>query len=140
MAVENGKTVKFHYVGKLENGAVIVDSKDTTPTEGQVGSGTFIQGIEEGLLGMEKGEKKEITIFPEKGFGSHKEDNVIKVNKPLVEGQDIQPGKVVKVKAKDDKLYEGRVLEVGADIVTLDFNHPLAGKTLKFEVEVVDIY
>ncbi|RKY29563.1 MAG: peptidylprolyl isomerase, partial [Candidatus Omnitrophota bacterium] len=127
MAVENGKTVKFHYVGKLEDGAVITDSRNSSPTEGKVGSGTFIEGIEEGLLGMEKGEKKEITISPEKGFGSRRQENVIKVNKPLVEGQDVQKGKVVKVKAKDGKAYEGRVVEVGTDMITLDFNHPLAG-------------
>ena len=150
MKVEKGDFVVFNYIGKFENGEIFgttyeniakeagIYTEDRTygPLGANVGVGALISGMDEGLIGMEVGEKKTITIPPEKGYGMPRDDLIIDVPTSEFEKAGIEPIEGAYIMT-DSGI--ARITAVGEENVTLDFNHPLAGKTLIFEVEIVDI-
>ena len=156
MAIENGSQVAIEYVGKHTDGTVFDTSReeiaeeagltddphnqgrDWSPLEFEVGGGQVIPGMEEGLIGMEEGDEKTITVPPEEGYGDVSEDMIHEYDREEFEGmvgQDAEVG--MHVHTQDGA--HGDVTEVDEDTVTLDFNHELAGETLEFEVEVVSV-
>lgn len=150
MAIQVGDFIKLSYTGTLEDGTVF-DTTDEKLAKEQgihnprvlyapvllvVGRQQVIKGLDEALVGMEKGEEKEVTIPPEKGFGKINNDLINVVPFSHFEKQNINPvpGMFVNVNGRD-----GMVRSVGAGRVIVDFNHPLAGKTLKYKIKVEDI-
>ncbi len=129
MAIKKGDKVKVEYKAMFENGEVF-DSSDNF--EFEVGSGTVIKGVDEAVIGMEKGEEKEIVVNPEKGYGMPEKKYIIKIPRDQIQG-DVKVGMVL----KSSNGLVGKVVDVG-DEITVDFNHPLAGKTLKFWIKIVD--
>ena len=135
--IKNGDTVKVHYTGKLEDGNVFDTSlmEGREPLQVTLGQGMLIPGFENGLIGMEMGEKKTIEIEPEDGYGQVRQDLTNEIPKSQVpEG----------VKLNDMLTGEGpmgpinvKVVEINEETVVIDANHPLAGKKLIFELEVV---
>ncbi|WP_456451202.1 FKBP-type peptidyl-prolyl cis-trans isomerase [Palaeococcus sp. (in: euryarchaeotes)] len=150
MKVEKGDFVVFNYIGKFENGEVFDTSyEDIAKEEGifledrkygplgvNVGVGELIQGLDEALIGMEVGEKKTVTIPPELGYGMPRDDLIIDVLKAEFEQAGLTP-EVGMYVMTDSGI--AKISGVKEDSVSLDFNHPLAGKTLIFEVEIVDV-
>ncbi|WP_048160668.1 FKBP-type peptidyl-prolyl cis-trans isomerase [Thermococcus sibiricus] len=150
MKVEKGDFVVFNYIGKFENGEVFdttyediakeagiyMEDRTYGPLGANVGVGELIPGMDEGLIGMEVGEKKTITIPPEKGYGIPRDDLIIDVPTSEFEKAGIEPIEGAYIMT-DSGI--ARITAVGEENVTLDFNHPLAGKTLVFEVEIVDV-
>ncbi len=138
---KDGDTVKVHYTGKLEDGSVFDSSKDRDPLEFKLGSQSVIVGFENGILGMEVGETKSITIPQEDGYGPARKELVSTVEREVFDKQDLTPevGKTLQIPQPDGRQYNVRITEVEGDSVTLDGNHPLAGKTLIFDVELVEI-
>ena len=138
---KDGDTVKVHYTGKLEDGSVFDSSKDRDPLEFKLGSQSVIVGFENGILGMEVGETKSITISPEDGYGPTRKELVSTVEKRLFDEQNLTPevGKTLQIPQQDGRQYNVRITAVEDDSVTLDGNHPLAGKTLTFDVELVEV-
>lgn len=139
-AVKNGDSVKVHYVGTLEDGTVFDSSRDREATlDFQVGTGQMIPGFDTGVVGMAVGETKNLMIPPEQGYGPMNPEAVHDVPRTqfpddfefvvdaMVSGQGPQ-GPIM-----------AKILEVSEDNIKLDFNHPLAGKNLTFEVELVEI-
>lgn len=130
--VDNGTTVQVHYTGKLEDGTVFDSSQGRDPLSFEVGANQVIPGFEENVKGLEVGESATFTIEPEKAYGVHNPDLVVGI--AAAQAPDgLNPGDRV-------QLQDGRpatVVEVADDKVTIDANHPLAGKTLEFEVELV---
>lgn len=134
--VKDGDTVKVHYVGRLEDGTVFDSSTAAQPLEFVVGTGSMIQGFDKGVIGMAVGESKTITLPPEEAYGNAREDRIIDVDRKqfppdlnLAVGMELNgPGGFpVKVKAIADST------------VTIDANHPLAGKTLIFDLKLVEV-
>lgn len=140
MLVERGSLVKFHYTARFDKGELFVSSVGKEPVKYKVGEGRLIKGIEDGLVGMKKSEKKEIVVPPDKGYGRRDKDLVRKVNKNILPDSNLEIGQVIETRNKERNVRTAKVLAVEADTVTLDFNHPLAGKTLKFDIEVVEIH
>ncbi|NJE02041.1 peptidylprolyl isomerase [Thermococcus sp. JdF3] len=150
MKIEAGDFVVFHYIGRFENGEVFdtsyediareneiyVEEREYGPLGVNVGVGEIIPGLDEALLGMEIGEKKTVTIPPEKAYGMPNPELVIEV--PLTEFTNIGMEPVEGMYVMTDSGI-AKIAKVGEESVSLDFNHPLAGKTLVFEVEIVDI-
>jgi len=140
MAVKQGDVVKIVCTGKLDDGRVIYSNSKEQPLEFRVGSRTILPGIEEGVIGMETEEKKELTIPPEKGFGYPKAELVKICDKRAFSDTALQKGKTYQIKdPKAGVVTTGIVTEIGRDTVTLDFNNPFCGKTVTFEVEVLEI-
>lgn len=141
MAVKKGDKVKVEYEGKLEDGTVFDSSKSHgKPLEFEVGSGKVIKGFDEGVVGMEIGEEKEIRIEPKDAYGDHNPELIKKVPKDkLPKEQEVKPGMMLLMGLPNGAQLPVKITEVGDKEVTLDLNHPLAGKTLIFKVKIVGI-
>jgi peptidylprolyl isomerase len=137
---KDGDKVKVHYTGKFEDGEVFDSSVDRDPLEFTLGQGQVIPGFENGIKGMEIGEKKSITVAPQEGYGERHDQNIIEVKKSVFPA-DIEPevGRQLQVQSPDGNRMNVVITDVKDETVTLDANHPLAGKTLVFDVELVEI-
>jgi len=138
MGVKNGDTVKVHYVGKYESGEVFDSSLEKEPLEFTVGNKQVIPGFEEGIIGMEIGEKKTINVPFDKAYGPFREELVFPVEKSKLP-EDISEGQYLEVHQPDGNNFVVRVSEIKDNTAYLDANHPLAGENLVFEVEVISI-
>ena len=137
---KNGDTVKVHYTGRLGNGEVFGKSEEDQPVELVLGTGEVIPGVETGILGMEVGEKKTITVPPEQAFGPKREELVVEVEKSdLPENIVHAVGEPLRIRRSDGNDLQAVIADISEDTVTLDGNHPLAGATLFFDLELVEI-
>ena len=133
--IENNKVVRVHYTGTLpDTGEVFDSSEGREALTFLVGHKQMIPGFERELMGKELGEKVEFTLSPEDAYGEHNPDAVQKV--PLDMFGNIKP-EVGTTLMSDMGPF--RVTEVGDELITVDFNHALAGKSLTFNVEVVEV-
>ena len=138
--VENGHFVKVDYTGTLENGDIFDSSRNAHPIEVEVGSGKVIKGFEEALLGMAKTEKKTFTLSPEEAYGPRNEDLEHSfMRSELPPGFDPKVGQVLALQNPQGGQFPARVIEADMEKITVDLNHPLAGQTLNFEIEVLEI-
>ena len=138
--VTNGNTVSVHYKGTLNDGSQFDSSYDRgEPITFQIGSGQMIPGFEKNVLGMTVGEAKEFTLNPSDAYGDHNPEAVQEVPKQMFP-QDFtfQIGGIVQGEQDGNQLI-AKILSEQNETVTLDFNHPMAGKDLTFNVELVDI-
>lgn len=137
---KHGDTVKVHYTGTLEDGTTFDSSRERGPLEFEIGSGMVIPGFEQAVEGMTPGETRTETFGPEQAYGPHEEEMTMKVERSRVPaGLELQPGQRLQVKSPDGETSAVTITEVTATSVTLDANHPLAGKELSFEIELVEI-
>jgi peptidylprolyl isomerase len=139
-SAKEGDRVRVHYTGSFEDGTVFDSSAGKEPFEFKLGEGQVIRGFDTGIMGMEVGDKKKITIDPENAYGPWREEMVLSV-KPDQFPEHIEPevGKQLQIPQKNGPTLNVVITEVSEDNVLLDGNHPLAGKTLVFEIELVDI-
>jgi len=137
---KNGDTVKVHYTGTLEDGSVFDSSKERDPLQFILGKGQLIKGFEEAVIGMSVGETKSVRIPSDEAYGSHREDLLLKFNKSDIP-PDIEPkgGLVINLVSPDGRNLLATITEISGDSITLDANHPLAGKDLTFNIEIVEI-
>lgn len=137
---KSGDTVSVHYTGTLEDGTVFDSSRDGDPIEFQLGGGAVIGGFERAIEGMEVGEEREIRIEPDDAYGQRREDLRVDVpREQLPDGVEPEVGQMLAIQVTPDQQALARIAEVEGDQVTLDLNHPLAGETLKFSIELVGI-
>lgn len=139
-AAKAGDKVKVHYTGKLENGEIFDSSVGADPLEFEVGSQQVIPGFDNGVIGMQPGDKKTVTITPEDGYGTRVEEMVMDMPRERFP-EDITPEIGLCLQLVDDQEHVMPVMITGIkdDAITLDANHPLAGKTLVFDIELVEI-
>ena len=137
--VKKGSKVKVHYEGKLEDGTLFDSSKGREPLEFEAGSGTVIKGFDNAVIGMKKGEEKEFKIKSEDAYGERKEDLFREVPKEKLGGIDAKKGMMLQMQTPDGQALPVMVSEVKDNSVMIDFNHPLAGKNLVFNIKVEDI-
>ena len=135
-----GDTVKIHFTGKLQDETVIETSKDRDPLEFKIGDGNVIPGLEQGVIGMAAGDKKTIAVSPQEGFGQQQEDLVVDLKKSeFPEDVEFAVGAYLNIETSDSKEFKAKVVEIKEDTVTLDANHPLAGITINYDVELIEI-
>ena len=135
-----GDVVKIHFTGTLNDGNVFASTKDNEPLVFTIGGGSTFQKFEEDIIGMETGDTKKITVPPDDGFGQRDDKLVFKVDKDEVSQHlMLEVGKKLQVKQENGKVVDMVVAEVDDETITLDANYPLAGKTLTFEVELMEI-
>ena len=138
--VESGDKVKVHYTGKLDDGTVFDTSRDGEPAEFTVGKNQVIEGLEEAVLGMEPGDKKTAQVKPEKAFGEWSAGRIVEIDRiNLPEGLDPEVGQILRSRDPSGETKLVKVMEVDEDTVKLDANHPLAGRELTLELELVGI-
>lgn len=138
--VRNGNTVQVHYTGRLEDGWVFDSSVERGPLQFQLGVGQMIPGFEKAVLGMKVGEKKTVTIPSDEAYGPRRDDMVVEVPREQLPS-DITPevGLLLETTRPDGGTIIVIITKVTDTTVTIDANHPLAGKDLIFEIELVKI-
>lgn len=141
MPIRKGDDVLLHYDMMLENGKVIETTRRGDPFCLHVGSNLMPEGFEKSLIGMKKGDKKKFRLPSEKLFGERKENLTCELPKSsFMDDHELSKGKVVEVFGKAGEVYMASILEVREDTVLVDTNHPLAGRSLLFDVEIVDVF
>ncbi len=139
--VKKGNKVKVEYIGSLEDGTVFDSSEmHDEPLEFTVGSGQLIKGFDNAVVGMKIGEQKEIRLPPNDAYGQHNPDFVKDMPRGCFpENQEIQPGMIFMVTLQSGRKVPVFVSKVSENIVTVDLNPPLAGKTLIFRIKLLQI-
>jgi peptidylprolyl isomerase len=136
----NGDTVQVHYTGKLADGTVFDSSVGREPLEFTLGAGQVIPGFEKAVLGMKVGEKKTVTIPADEAYGPRRDELAAEVpREKLPSGTTPAVGQQLLMREPDGSEIVVTITEISDDTVTIDANHPLAGKDLTFEIELVKI-
>lgn len=135
---KNGDTVKVHYTGKLDDGTVFDSSADREALEFTLGAGQLIPGFDNAVVGMAVGDNKTVTIPFDQAYGPYHEQMVVEADRSQFPPEaDPQVGMQFESRGEDGQNFVVAVTSVDGDKITLDANHPLAGKDLTFEIEVV---
>lgn len=155
MAIETGDVVSLEYVGRIPDGDVFDTSReevaeeigliedqpdrDFVPLTVEIGDGQIISGLEDAIVGMDDGESDTVTIPPEQAYGEASDENVLEQDRDefeeMLQGETLTEG--MKVQTQQGQI--GTIVDVEEDVVRIDFNHELAGETLEFEIEIVDV-
>ena len=137
---ENGKKVKVHYTGKLTDGTVFDSSEGREPLEFVLGQGSMIKGFENAVMGLGLGDKTSATLKPDEAYGERNNDLIFNFAKEKFP-EDIKPqvGMKLNMQTAQGQPVPVEVKEVADDHVVLDANHPLAGKELVFDIELVAV-
>ncbi|MDO8885481.1 peptidylprolyl isomerase [Candidatus Oleimmundimicrobium sp.] len=139
MQVKKGDKVSVHYTGLFEDGQEFDSSKGRDPITFEVGSGQVVIGFEEAVLEMKEGEKKEVSFSLEKGYGEYKKELIKEFSRSVLGDYQTSVGQVVQLNTPEGQVVSATIKEITDDAVTFDFNHPLAGKTLCFKLELINI-
>ena len=137
---KQGDTVKVHYTGKLEDGTVFDSSLEREPIAFEIGAGQIIPGFEKAVEGMEPGQKTSTVIPAADAYGPHQEEGIVNVERSKLP-PDLTPevGQQLQVQQPNGQPLPVRVVRVEDAEITLDSNHPLAGKDLAFDIELVEV-
>ncbi len=137
---KNGRSVQVHYKGSFSDGTVFDSSYDRGKTIGfTIGAGEMIPGFDAAVNGMKIGEVKSVTIEPSQAYGEHNPEGLRRIPKTsFPEDFETTPGVMIQGEVGDQSV-RGTITEVIEDFVVVDFNHPMAGKDLNFEIELVEV-
>lgn len=141
MAVKKGDKIKVEYEGKLDTGEVFDSSeKQGKPLEFTAGEGQVIKGFDAAVIGMNKDEEKEVVVKAEDAYGTKKDNLVAKLPRDkLPKDQEPKKGFLIVLTTPDGKQIPARIIDVTDKEITVDLNHPLAGKELHFKITVKEI-
>ncbi|MAN81540.1 MAG: peptidylprolyl isomerase [Rhodospirillaceae bacterium] len=135
-----GDTVRVHYTGTLEDGSTFDTSKDRDPMEVNLGSGQILSGVEDALIGMAEGDTKKVTLAPDDAFGDRNPELVQNVGRSTIPAEiPLEVGAVLEATNEAGNPMHLVVVSFDDEEVTLDANHPLAGKALTFDLTLVSI-
>jgi peptidylprolyl isomerase len=140
-AVKLGDNVKVHYTGTFDNGEIFDSSEGSEPLAFMVGAGQVIPGFDQALLGMQIGETKNIVIPPEEAYGEREDGLVQQLRRDQFRLGGVEPevGMAIEMRTPDGHGIPMVITEMTEHTVTLDANHPLAGETLYFALNLVEI-
>ena len=137
--IVNDTVASVHYTGTFPDGEVFDSSEGRDPLTFLVGHGQMIPGFEQEMLGAEVGERRSFTLMPERAYGERDEEAVQQVPRDqFPEGMEIEEGMVLGAQSHQGPI-QFSIVSVEGDSVMVDFNHQMAGKTLKFSVEVIGV-
>ena len=141
--VKKGDTVTVEYEGRFESGEVFDSSSHgdhSHPLTFTAGNSEVIKGFDNAVLSMKKGEEKEITILPENAYGNPNPKLVQKLPRSkLPKGQEPKPGLLLMLRSQQGHQLPAKITAVDDEEITIDLNHPLAGKTLIFKIKLTDV-
>lgn len=140
MPIKNGDVVRVHYTGTLDDGTEFDSSRDRDPLEFTVGKSMVIPGFERAVEGREPGETVKITIPPEDAYGDADPEMVFEVDRAQVPPHiPVKEGTLLTLTSEEGHEMNVAISAIDGDVITLDANHPLAGKALTFEITIVDV-
>jgi len=140
--VAKGNTVEVHYKVALEDGTVVDASEEKLPFQFVIGNDDIIQGFQDAVIGMQIGEAKKVTVPAEKAYGPYRKNFIVNVKKDILpEGLDLSVGKKLQVTKKETNEKQiVTIVDIGESTITIDTNHPLAGKNLLFEIKLLNLF
>jgi FKBP-type peptidyl-prolyl cis-trans isomerase SlpA len=133
------KQVTLHFALKLDNGDVVDSTFDKNPATFKVGDGNLLPGFEQAIYGLKAGDKRSLPISPEQGFGQGNPQNIQVMPRSQFQDMELSEGLLVIFNDAANAELPGVVKAFDDNQVTIDFNHPLAGKALSFDVEVIEV-
>lgn len=133
------KQVTLHFALKLDNGDVVDSTFDKNPATFKVGDGNLLPGFEQAIYGLKAGDKRSLPISPEQGFGQGNPQNIQVMPRSQFQDMELSEGLLVIFKDAANAELPGVVKAFDDNQVTIDFNHPLAGKALSFDVEIIEV-
>ena len=138
---KEGDTVKVHYTGTLDDGTVFDTSEGSEPLEFTIGAGNVITGFDEAVKGMRTGEKKTVNIPSDQAYGPYQEDLVFVVDRSQLSSDldNVEVGQQLNMQHETAGKIVVVVVAVSETTITIDANHPLVGKDLTFEIELIEI-
>ena len=143
MTIKIGDLIAVNYEGRFEDGEIFDSSSKEGhehPLEFKAGTGQVVAGFDKAVLGMENGQEKEFTLKPEEAYGEYNPQLQQKIRRDqLPEDQEPEVGMTIVAKTPDGSQFPIQITEVNEKEVTLDMNHPLAGKTLIFKIKILDV-
>ena len=140
IAIGPGTQVTLHFAVKLDDGAVVDSTFDKQPASFTYGDGSLLKGFEDKLIGMTAGAKGSYTVSPEDGFGQPNPNNIQQFARCDFAGDiTLEEGVVINFSDAGQTELPGVVKSVSADTVEVDFNHPLAGRNILFDVQIIDV-
>jgi len=140
VAIYHGSEVVMHFTITLEDGTVAETSVGEEPLRFVMGDSTLVEGMELALFGLKAGDKQSLRIGPETAYGFPDPENVQAMDRAdFPEDMDLKPGLIVSFALPDGEEYPGMITEVGDNEVMVDFNHPLAGHEILFDVEILEV-
>jgi FKBP-type peptidyl-prolyl cis-trans isomerase 2 len=137
---KSGDLVFVHYTGKFDSGDIFDSSREREPLCFILGKGDIISGFDTAIQGMEIGEKKSVTLTPDQAYGDYSQDQVVTTNRSNF-GEGFEPEKDLQLalQLENGQQTLATIKDFNEATVTLDLNHPLSGKTLHFDLELMDI-
>ncbi len=140
MKAETNSVVSFHYSLADEAGEPIENSHDREPMSILLGAGNIIPGLESAITGREAGDRFDVTVTAEQAYGEHRDGLTQRVPKKYFEqAQRLKPGMTTLLKTQDGSQRMVVVTKIGQSVIDVDLNHPMAGKTLNFAIEILDV-
>ncbi|MFC2062765.1 peptidylprolyl isomerase [Chloroflexota bacterium] len=139
IVASDGDTVRVHYTGTLDDGTMFDTSRESEPLEFTLGGGGIISGFEDAVRGMAVGETKTVTIPSDEAYGPHYSDLLITIERAQIPEDLVKIGQQIPLQRTDGSTTTGVITSILEDSVTIDANHPLAGKDLIFEIKLVEI-
>ncbi|VXC53699.1 FKBP-type peptidyl-prolyl cis-trans isomerase (rotamase) [Pseudomonas sp. 9AZ] len=133
------KQVTLHFALKLDNGDVVDSTFDKNPATFKVGDGNLLPGFEQAIYGLKAGDKRSLPISPEQGFGQGNPQNIQVMPRSQFQDMELSEGLLVIFNDAANAELPGVVKAFDDAKVTIDFNHPLAGKALSFDVEIIEV-
>ncbi|MFZ3155333.1 FKBP-type peptidyl-prolyl cis-trans isomerase [Pseudomonas sp.] len=133
------KQVTLHFALKLDNGDVVDSTFDKKPATFKIGDGNLLPGFEQAIYGLKAGDKRSLSISPEQGFGQGNPQNIQVMPRGQFQDMELSEGLLVIFNDAANAELPGVVKAFDDSQVTIDFNHPLAGKALSFEVEIIEV-
>lgn len=134
-----GARVTLHFSVSLADGPLVDTTKNGDPASFTFGDGSLLEGFEQSILGLKVGDRRSVFLTPEQGFGPYNDDNVQRFPVSQFADMALEPGLIISFADAARAELPGVVKEVTAEWVWVDFNHPLAGRDLNFEVEIINI-
>ena len=138
LQIQTGTSVTLHFSLALENGHIVDSNFEGSPATFSVGDGNLLPGFESSLLGLEVGDEREFIISPENAFGQHNAQNVQAVDRGNFDESELEIGSILSFQNGDGEL-PGVIIALEENQVMVDFNHPLSGKNIVFQVKIVEI-
>jgi FKBP-type peptidyl-prolyl cis-trans isomerase SlpA len=140
MQIQENSKVTLHFALRLEDGQVVDSTFDQDPATLNVGDGNLPEGFEKHILGMSEGDKRTVRVEPEDAFGQINPGNIQSFKKEqFAQTGELEQGMIVSFKDASGSELPGTIALIEADVVSVDFNHPLAGKSLDFDIEIIRV-
>ncbi len=139
MPIKKGDRIKVEYEGTLDDGSVFDSSEGKEPLEFKVGSDQIIEGFEKAVMGMEEGEEKEFRVSAAEAYGETNPELMEEVPRDQFPEGELRAGTMLVAKLEDGSEIPATIAGVSDSTVTVDFNHPLAGKALNFKIKILKI-